>query len=265
MTIKDFIKSKVDMKILTKIKIFFYLVIGLFCFFGVLFVKNFFYNEVKEVKCEKKDENVLEKSKNLRDLENCQSELFLVKNANEKLKIIPDRRKDVIKLLILMREIEKKIGIEKDFSNDCVNLFSIGQRIPEVQDFILKYKDEMFSKMCQVSTNDEIISLIMPFQVKIIDQQYKDKNKDNNFIKQVFEGTKYHISRLFVKSRLEQSEIEKKVLNRQYNDALNLLEAMKLEKNNEYDKLYNAINGIYNLQYLIENVYKIINNVNDIK
>ena len=115
------------MKILTKIKIFFYLVIGLFCFFGVLFIKNFFYNEVKEVKCEKKEENLVEKSKTLRDLENCQSELFLVKNANEKLKIVPDRRKDVVKILLLMRDIDRKIGIEKDFSNDCVNLFSVGR------------------------------------------------------------------------------------------------------------------------------------------
>ena len=122
----------------------------------------------------------------------------------------------------------------------------------------------MFDKFCQVANNDEIVSLIMPFQVKIIDKQYRDKNKDNNFIKQVFEGTKYHISRLFVKSKLEQSEIEKKVLNRQYNEALNLLEAMKMEKNEEYEKLYNAINSVYKLQYLIENIYKIINNVNDV-
>ena len=237
--------------------------VGIFCFFGVLFVRDWFYKEAKDVKCEKKEENILEKSKTLRDLEQCQSELFLVRNANEKLKIVPDSRKDIVKILLLMGEIDKKIGLEKDFSNDCVNLFSIGQRIPDVQEFVIKYKEKMFENICQVATNEEVVSLIIPFQVKIVDKQYEEKNKDNGFIKQILAGTKYHISRLFVKSRLEQSEIEKKVLNRQYGEALILLESMNLEKNDEYNKLYNALSSLNNLQSMIENIYKIINNVND--
>ena len=68
-----------------------------------------------------------------------------------------------------MRDIEKRIGFDKDFSNDCVNLFALAQRIPEVQEMVLQYKNKMFDKTCQVATNSEIVELITPFQVKIID------------------------------------------------------------------------------------------------
>ena len=169
-----------------------------------------------------------------------------------------------------MRDIEKRIGFDKDFSNDCVNLFALAQRIPEVQEMVLQYKNKMFDKTCQVAINSEIVGLITPFQVKIIDKQFEQQNVDSKLWKRALKGVKYRISRLFVSSKLEQSEIEKQVLNRNYQEALTLLDKMQIdtgdnEKNAEYKKLYDALEGLYLLQSMVDNMYKIIVNVNDIK
>ena len=258
------------MKIITKIKFVCYLVVGLLCLCGVFFIRDFFTKKVEEKQCIKVEENVLEKGKTLRDLEACQAELFNTKNINEKLKIMPDSRKDIVKILLLMRDIEKRIGFDKDFSNDCVNLFALAQRIPEVQEMVLQYKNKMFDKTCQVATNSEIVGLITPFQVKIIDKQFEQQNVDSKLWKRALKGVKYRISRLFVSSKLEQSEIEKQVLNRNYQEALTLLDKMQIdtgdnEKNAEYKKLYDALEGLYLLQSMVDNMYKIIVNVNDNK
>lgn len=193
----------------------------------------------------------------MRDLEKCQSELLHSRREGEKLKTMPDARKNVISLLLLLRKVEKSLGQKRDFSNECVSIFAMSARIPDVQEYTLRYKDKMFEHICQVSTNDELIALIKPFQLKLLDTQYEEKVKDQKFWKSLWIGTKYQASKLFAKT-LERTDIEVNIEKGDYNTALKLLDGVKITTSQEYLALYDNLENIRNFRYMIDGIYEIL-------
>ena len=193
----------------------------------------------------------------MRDLEKCQGELLNTRRESEKFKAMPDARKSIISLLLLLRRVEKELGNKRDFSNECVSIFALSARIPEVQEYTLRYKDKMFDHICQVSTNDELIALIKPFQLKLLDTQYEEKSKNQKFLKSLWIGTKYQASKLFAKT-LEKTDIEINIEKGDYNTALKLLDGVKITTSQEYLTLYDNLENIRNLRYMIDGIYEIL-------
>ena len=236
---------------------------------GIFFLCGYF--KKTPIECKKVEEiqqKEISKNNTLKELSDCQSNLFKAKNEVEVLKVIPDARKDIIDLLLKMREVEKKIGLKNDFGNDCVKMFAMSSRIPKVQEFALKYKEQMFKNNCNFKTNDEIIKLIIPFQVKFLKQQFIKENDANNkndsgFFKNAWINIKYNISKLFVSSNIKRSEIEILINNNEYAKALRLLdnkivEDKTLQDNEEYNNLYNAIRDLHSLKQMINGIYDIV-------
>ncbi|GEM_PF-6188644 len=250
------------MKTLSKIK-FIVIVVNLalvfcgFCFLGGFFSKKAPV-ECKTAEAITKEQ---EEQKNLvEDFANCQSELFLAKNQIEKLKVMPDVRKDVIELLLLARDIEKNIGIRKNFSNQCIRMFALASRIPVVQELILKYKDAMFRSNCRYANNDDIVKMIVPFQVKFLEQQREQENEkaDEKLHKRLWSWVKFYVSKLFVKSNVKKSELEIDVKNGNYKGAMEFLNSGNFEKNDEFNKLYGAVVDLKNLKQLTGEIFEII-------
>ena len=123
------------MNIIRKLKFFAVLINVILIMCGCWFIVNVFFDTSKQHKSgELRQTELLEK--NLMDsLTACQNDLFMVQNDRERLKLMPDVRKDVIRLMIVMRDMEKDIGIKQDFSSDCVLFFTLASKIPIIQEF----------------------------------------------------------------------------------------------------------------------------------
>lgn len=197
----------------------------------------------------------------IRDLEKCQRELFLVRNENAKLQIMPDARKDAISLLLIMRKIEGQIGQKRDFSDECVRLFSNASRVPATQEFALKYKEPMFEKICQVPTEEELLITLHQFERKLIDLQHDERMKDAAWYKQAWEVVRYNTSRIFSKTVASRSVLEKYVLNHRYDLALQQLEINAVTELPEYNKLHSELNELHSLRQMIDGLYEIIEKV----
>ena len=197
----------------------------------------------------------------IRDLEKCQRELFLVRNENAKLQIMPDARKDVISLLLIMRKIEKQIGQKRDFSDECVRLFSNASRVPATQEFALKYKEPMFEKICQVPTEEELLITLHQFERKLVDLQHDEKMKDATWYKKTWEVIKYNTSKIFKNTVAPRSELEKYVLNHKYDIALNQLETHAATELAEYNKLHAELNELHSFRQMIDGLYEIIERI----
>lgn len=197
----------------------------------------------------------------IRDLEKCQRELFLVRNENAKLQIMPDARKDVISLLLIMRKIEGQIGQKRDFSDECVRLFSNASMVPATQEFALKYKEPMFDKICQVPTEEEVLITLHQFEKKLIDLQHDEKMKDATWYKKAWELVKYNTSKIFKNAVAQRSELEKYILNHNYEIALRQLETNAATDLAEYNKLHSEINELYSFRQMIDGLYEIIEKV----
>ena len=244
------------MRLLLQIKTFFFLIITGLCICGGLYIKGFF---VKPKQIQNKvvpNETV---SNSLRDLEKCKTELFDVKNEAERLKIMPDARKDVVKLLLILHDIDKKLGLKTDFADECVRLFFIFFLIPVIQDYVVSYKEKMFEGICQVATQEDILALIIPFDVKVLDHQYKQSIKNEKLPSRILDGAKYNLLKIFKKTKIEKSPLEKLVIKRDYSGALNLLEnsldGASYRETEEYNNLHKSLNSLYLLDKLINDLY----------
>ena len=190
------------------------------------------------------------------DLTNCKSELFITKNELEQQKMMPDARKDVINLILLLRDVEKKIGNTNDFSSDCIAIFSLASRIPIVQEYVLQYKEQMFKTNCNFANNKQIIEMILPFQIKELES--KKMKKEKKWHKNILNNVKYKISKLFVKSKIQKSDLEIAVENYNYNEAIGILRTNNFDKNAEFNELYSAISVLNNIQQMIDGIYNIL-------
>ena len=262
------------MKITSKIKSIFIFLIFILCVCGVLFIRDALFpvkkqvaNIVKPFEDEKQD-----LSGTMRELEKCQSDLFFVKNDNEKLRVIPDARKDVISLLLTIRNIEEKLGKQKDLSNECVKLFATAYRIPDIQEMVVKYKETLFNKRCQIATEEEIIALIVPFEISVLDKKYEDKSKteENGFMK--FVNKVLHKTSKATKEMniAHNSPLENLVIKKQYENALKMIEGQynenyKIKDSDidvavkpEYKILHDALESLYIMNKMISELYTAI-------
>jgi len=250
-------------KVFYKIKFIIFVILLLLSLCGVLFLGEFFYKDKKEcITPSTLGEQKQENQSILDNLTSCQTELFKTQNALEQAKILPDTRKDVINLLLLMRDMEQNIGKKTSFSNDCVQFFALASRVPIVQEYVLKYKQQMFEVNCQFSTNKEIINMLLPLQVNLLKEEREQKNKTEKIHIRVWNGIKYYASKLFVESKLQQSELEIFIEKKKYSEALKVLQSYKLEKNNDFNILYSAINKLNNFTNMVAGIYDIIQNNN---
>ena len=226
-------------------------------FCGFLFIGNYFNKQPKAVKKEDIYIKSIGEKALIDELSNCKSDLFVVKNKLEQAKFIPDSRQDTIKLLLVMRNFEQNIGKKIDFSSDCVNFFSLASRIPIIQEYVLKYKEQMFKNNCNFVNNEGIIQMILPFQIKNInfDEQNEEKN---NWYKRILYGIKIQASKLFIKSKIQKSDLEVAVENFNYDEALNILIKNDFKKNNEYNELYDAISALKNIKQMLNGIYDIL-------
>ena len=232
---------------------------------GCLFIINKFNSKNECITEEKLEEENQNQNSLVEDLTTCQNDLFKKTNDLEQLKVLPDTRKDIIKLLLISHEFEKKIGFKNDFSNECIKFFTIASRISSVQEYVLKYKNQLFENNCNFSTNNDIIKMIIPFQIKFLDiekENEKNKNKDEKIIPKILNEIKYKISKLFVKSNIQKSELEISIENSKYDEALQILRDGKFEITEEFNKLYNSISTLKNTTEMIEGVYNIVKNNN---
>ena len=198
-----------------------------------------------------------------------QSDLFFVKNDNEKLRVIPDARKDVISLLLTIRNIEEKLGKQKDLSNECVKLFATAYRVPDIQEIVVKYKETLFNTKCQIATEDEIVALIVPFEISVLDKKYEDKSKteENGFMK--FVNKVLHKTSKATKEMniTHNSPLENLVVKKQYENALKMIEGQYKENYNikdseadvavkpEYKILHDALESLYIMNKMISELY----------
>lgn len=257
------------MKFFTKVKSIFFLIIFALCFCGVLFIKNFFIQKKENIKTiDTKDIQNVNITGTLRDLEKCNTELFELKIKSEQLKNLPDIRKDIISLLLILHRIDEKLGKERDFSDDCVRLFAVASRVNVIQEYAIKYKENMFKDMCQFSTQEDILNMVVPFEMKLLEYSYNNEKKsdiNNNKVSNIFKVIKYNFKKLFKKTKIEKSPIEKLILKKQYNDALVLIENMitsEEQQTQEYIKLHNSLEGLYFFNKMIKDIYKILEESN---
>ena len=254
-------------KLKTKAKLVFFLALvgaGAYGYFKVKPIILKYLPGHKQVKAVKQEEVKADNSKfsgAIRDLEKCQRELFLIRNENAKLQIMPDARKDVISLLLIMRKIEGQIGQKRDFSDECVRLFSNASRVPATQEFALKYKEPMFEKICQVPTEEDILITLHRFERKLADIQHDKKMKDATWYKQAWELVKYNTSKIFKSTVAPRSELEKYVLNHKYDIALNQLETHAAQELAEYNKLHAELNELHSFRQMIDGLYEIIERI----
>lgn len=253
--------SNVCVNVLLKIKFIVVLINLALVFCGLCFLGGFFKKTPIECRTAETITKEQEEQKGLvEDFAKCQSDLFFAKNRIEKLKAEPDVRKDVIELLLLMRDIEKNVGIKKNFSNHCVKMFALASRIPSIQQHIAKYKGAMFAINCMYANNDDLIKMVVPFQVKFLEQQREQENvqAEEKLYKRVFSGIKFYVSKLFVKSNIKKSELEIDIENGDYDGAVEFLKNGNFEKNDEFNLLYGAVVDLKNLKQLINELFGII-------
>ena len=254
------------MRFFTKVKSIFFLLIATLCFFGVLFIKNSLTNKTNIITNNSNNKQIQNTniSGSLRDLEECKTKLFTLKHENEKLKLLPDTRKDIISLLFIMHDIERQLGKKNDFSDECVRLFATASRINTIQEYIFKYKDKMFRTICQVATEREILLLIKPFEMKILQYKYEIENSKidkQNKITKIWNTIKYNTLKLFKKTNIEKSMMSDMILNKQYKEALDFIDKVSKDKNmkeSEYNELYSSLENIYLLDKIINDLYKML-------
>lgn len=252
------------MRLLLQIKTFFFLIIAGLCICGGLYIKSFFV-KTKQAQIQNKVVQNEIVSNSLRDLEKCKTELFDIKNEAERLKIMPDARKDIVKLLLILHDIDKKLGLKTDFSDECVRLFATASRVPIIQDYVVGYKEKMFEGICQVATQDHILALIVPFDIKVLDYQYKQSIKNEKLPSRILDGAKYNLLKFFKKTKIEKSPLEKLVIKRDYSGALNLLEnsldGASYRETEEYNNLHKSLNSLYLLDKLINDLYLLVEKI----
>ncbi len=251
------------MSFFTKVKSIFFLFIFALCFCGVLFIKNVFAPKKENIKTiDTKSVQNVNITGTLRDLEKCNTELFNLKATAERLKNLPDIRKDIISLLLILHHIEEKLGKERDFSDDCVRLFAVASRVNVIQEYTMKYKENMFKTMCQFATQEDILNMVVPFEIKLLEYNYNnDKKSNNNKMNSIFQTIKFNFKKLFKKSKIEKSPLEQLILNNQYNDALTFIEnkiKSEEQQTEEYTKLHISLNGLYLFDKMINDIYKIL-------
>ena len=254
-------------KFKTKAKLVFFLALigaGTYGYFKIKPIILKYLPGHKQAEVAKQEEVKVDTSKfsgTIRDLEKCQRELFLIRNENAKLQIMPDARKNVISLLLIMRKIEGQIGQKRDFSDECVRLFSNASRVPATQEFALKYKEPMFDKICQVPTEEDVLVTLHQFERKLVDIQHDEKMKDAEWYKKTWEVVKYNTSKIFKNTVAPRSELEKYVLNHNYEIALRQLEIHAATELAEYNKLHSALDELHSLRQMIDGLYEIIEKV----
>lgn len=199
-----------------------------------------------------KENNIL-----IDDLSKCKNDLFLAQNELEKMKFLPDARKNIIELMFLMKKMENDIGKISNFSNYCVEFFALSSRIPVVQEYVLKYKDKMFSNNCRFVNNKQIIQMILPFQIQFLDQRNQE-HENEKWYQRAFNTLRHNVLKIFVKSQITKSDIEIAVENVNYDEALKILNNKHIDKNDEFNKIYDAISTLRNMQLMLEGVYGIL-------
>ena len=267
------------MKIVSKIKSVFIFLIFILCICGVLFVRDGLFTSKKKVK------NILKPIENnrqdlsgvMRELEKCQSELFFAKNDNEKLKVMPDARKDVVSLLLTIRNIEGKIGKQKDLSSECVKLFAIAYRVPDIQEIVVKYKENLFNTRCQIATEEEVLALIVPFEISVLDRKYEDKSKQEEgrfmkFVNNILHKTSKATKEMNISHN---GPLENLIIKKQYENALKMIEGRYKDNNNikdddsndavgiEYQLLHTSIESLYVINKMIDELYVAIEKSGD--
>ena len=273
------------MKVTTKIKTIILLLNLFFVVCGMLFVGSFF-NKKTNVSCKlnKKVDNTEIENRNLdvknsilNELTECQNNLFKYQNEAERLKLLPDVRKDVINLLLSLHTMEKKIGQENNLSSDCIKIFALSARIPSLQEYTNKYRQQMFANNCIFLTNLDIIKLIVPFQIQFLENQKEtekqEQNSNKKWYQRWFDDIRYSIAKLFVKSQIKKSDLEIAIESSNYKQAKKILEDIKniqtqnkIDKQTEKDayllKIYNAVTNLNDLKQMINNIYLILEEKN---
>ena len=247
-----------SVKFLKKLKFIVLLFNLALVFCGFLFIGKFFKMPKKVIQKNSVSTQIDSEKQLIDELASCKSDLFVAKNELERLKFVPDSRKDVIKLMLSMRDIEQKIGKKTDFSADCVTFFSLASRIPTIQEYVLRYKQQMFKNNCNFANNEQIIQMIVPFQVKALDVQQKDEKHQEKWYNRLLDGLKYQVSKLFIKSKIQKSDLEIAIEKFKYSDALTILTETNFEKNDEFNMLYDAISSLKNIQQMINGIYDIL-------
>ena len=248
------------MNIIRKLKFFAVLINVILIMCGCWFIVNVFFDTSKQHKSgELRQTELLEK--NLMDsLTACQNDLFMVQNDRERLKLMPDVRKDVIRLMIVMRDMEKDIGIKQDFSSDCVLFFTLASKIPIIQEFILPYKQQMFKDNCRVANNSQIIGLIEPMQIRFLQKKDLDFDAKSKWYKRIMMSIKYQLGKLFIKSKIQKSDLEIAIENKQYQVALDMLNIIDVRSDADIGLLYDELTTLNSMQRMINGVYEIIRN-----
>lgn len=264
------------MKISLKIKFLIILINLLLIICGVFFI----HSHIKDKQSKCIDIDVAKKQQQhqnisiFNDLAICKNDLFLAKKKVERLKAAPDIRKDIISLLILMREFEKKIGVIEDFSDYCIKMFTLSERIPMIHDYMSIFKKKMFKNGCNFSNNETIMNTIKPIRDDInsaLAQKYIMNNGNNgnnidknnmSFLKKSYFNIKNCFVKLFVKNKIKENDLEIAIKYSNYDCALKIMNDNKLDKNEKYNQLYNSIKELQELQQMINDANEIISNIN---
>ncbi len=200
----------------------------------------------------------------MEDLTTCRNDLFVAKNKIKQLEVAPDVRKDIVSLLVLVREFEKDIGVKEDLSDYCVKMFTISARIPIVQEYMSLFKKKMFENECRFQINKTMLDMAKTIREDKIEMDYNNKTKkDVSFLKRKYYRIKSRIAMLFMNDEDKKSDIEIAIENRNYELALEMMNSDKLYENKEkYGRLYDSIRELRDMKQMVDGIYEIVANTN---
>ncbi|MEN9782281.1 MAG: hypothetical protein RL208_431 [Pseudomonadota bacterium] len=217
-------------------------------------ILSFSYNKQKEEQTviKKTHQNSIVESE---EKMNYEREVIRLKEELLTAKSIPDTRKDIVDMLISIRDIERNIGKNISFSDNLIQIFYTTAKMPSVNQEIVDYQNKFRDNLYNFATNDLIMRDLEILNNEIIAFNYDNDIKDKNFAQKAFVKMKYKM--LQKNKNINTDEFEKTLLDHNYKKLVNILEQLdsQIKKLNSYNNLYTKIDSLLDLQIMIDKIY----------
>lgn len=205
-------------------------------------------------------------SENTQNQDDRDDEIFKLKNEIAKLKLLPSTYKDTISLLMLTREIENKIGMQSDFSDDFIALFSLTLKIPGLQEEIVQYKAHLYQNLYQIPTNSKLLSELNELENTILKASYT--NQQTGSINNVIAKVKYAITKNIRVYKPDNAilKIKEAIKLQKYQEAMSTLstiDSTKINESTEYKTFESNLSYLANTEEMLDKIYKVIKSYNE--
>jgi len=187
---------------------------------------------------------------------NYEKEVIRLKEELLTAKSIPDTRKDIVDMLISIRDIERNIGKNISFADNLIQVFYTTSKMPSVNQEIINYQNKFRDNLYNFATNDLIMRDLEILNNEIIAFNYENDMKDKNFAQKAFVKMKYKMLQK-KKNTINKDDFEKLLFDHNYSKLINSLEQLdsNIKTFNSYKNLYKNIDSLLDLQTMIDKIY----------